>query len=97
MEEAEILNAIENDENFYAAIDYAVAEGDFVMLQHLLDKHWENIQFRDAICNTLLHNVLKKAPSKEFINQVLDRYISSFSYRTKTGDVFKFCLCMEER
>lgn len=92
MEEAEILQIIEADENFYGAIDYSVAQGDFKMLQLVLDKHWDNSQFRAAVSNTLLHNVLKKSPSKEFINQVLDKYVSGFCYKTKTGDVFKFSL-----
>ena len=90
--DVEIINQIEPDENFFCCLDYAIAHADYELIDVMLNKHWDNQLFRKAISNNLLANVLEKAPTSDFIRDVLNRYVSGFTYEDQHGKTYRFFL-----
>ena len=88
MKKAELLKKIEDDENYFSTLDYAIAHADYELLDFMLKKHWDNQLFRKAISNNLLANILEKAPISDFIRYVLDRYDSGFTYEDQHGKTY---------
>ncbi|MDY6396560.1 MAG: hypothetical protein SPL22_02425 [Treponema sp.] len=95
MKNSEILNQIEKEE-YFSALDWSIDHSDFELLDYMLKKHWDNQSFRKAISNSLLANVLSKAPNTDFIQQVLKNYVSSFDYKDVEGNEYVFHLMREE-
>ena len=94
--DSEILKLIENDENYFSTLDYAIAHADYKLLDFMLKKHSDNQLFKRAISNSLLANVLSKAPNTDFIQQVLKNYVSSFDCKDVEGNEYVFHLMREE-
>lgn len=90
--EKDILNNIESNPDYFSSLDFAIANNDSTLLDHLLSLHGEK-EFMDLIGNTLLHNVLVKG-KPEIIKHVLEKYLSSFCY-TNEGNVYCFTLFEE--
>ena len=91
--EKDILNNIEPNPDYFSSLDFAIANNDSTLLDHLLSLHREKI-FMDLIGNSLLHNVLVKG-KPEIIRHVLRKYRSSFCYINE-GHESRFTLCEEE-
>ena len=88
-----ILNNIEPNPDYFSSLDFAIANNDSILLDHLLSFHKEK-EFMDSIGNTLLHNVLVKG-KPEIIKHVLEKCLFSFCYINE-GHVYRFTLCEEE-